>query len=102
MSSAFSSSVVVECERGLALVEMRFELRDDIELGLGLFVAAARGLGVLVLPLLDGVEIGQHQFGRDDFHVAHRIDRAGDVMDIVVLKTADRPGWTASTSRICA
>ena len=31
----------------------------------------------------------QDELGGDDLDVAHRIDRAGDVVDVVVLKTAD-------------
>ena len=37
---------------------------------------------------LHRVEIGEDQFGVDDLDVAHRIDRARDVMNVRVLETA--------------
>jgi hypothetical protein len=37
---------------------------------------------------LHRIEIAQDEFRVDDFDVADRIDRAGDMVDVVVLKTA--------------
>jgi hypothetical protein len=67
---------------------MRLELHHQVQLGLGQLVAAARALLVLLLALLHRAEIGQHQFRRDHLNVAHRINRPGNVMDVVVLETA--------------
>ena len=38
---------------------------------------------------MDGFEIGEDELSRDYLDVAHRVDRAGDVMNVVVLETAD-------------
>ena len=40
-------------------------------------------------PFLHGFQIGQHQFGVDDFDVAHGINVAGDMMNVRVLEAAD-------------
>ena len=41
------------------------------------------------MALLDGVEIGEQQFGVDDVDVVQRIDGAGDVDDLGVVEAAD-------------
>ncbi len=56
---------------------------------LACFVAAARGLHVFVLPLLHGGQVGEDQLGGDDLDVADRVDRARDVVDVVILEAAD-------------
>ena len=40
----------------------------------------------------EAVEIGQHQFGFDDFDVGNRIDAAFDMGDVVVLEAAQHMG----------
>ena len=67
---------------------MREEFLAQRDLRLGRLVAAARGFRLAVGALLHGGEIGEDQLGIDHLDVAHRIDRARDVMDIRVLKTA--------------
>ena len=52
-------------------------------------VAALHVLGDFFAPLFDRFDVGQHQFGVDDFDVAHRINAAGDVHDVGVFKAAD-------------
>ena len=89
LSSAFSSAVSSSVIAGLPESRCGSSLAMRSSLGLGLLVAAARGLGILVLALLDRVEVGQDEFGGDDLDVAHGIDRAGDVVDVVVLEAAD-------------
>ena len=41
-----------------------------------------------VAPFLQRSEIGQNQLGVDDFDVAHRIDRAADVVNVAALEAA--------------
>ena len=53
--------------------------------GLGLF------LGLLQRPV-DRLEVGQHELGVDDADVAQRVDRTGDMRDVVVFKTAHDMG----------
>ena len=79
----------VEHDGRLARVEMRLELRDQVESRPWPACRRRARPSVFVLPLLHRGEIGQDQFGGDDLDVAHRIDRAGDVMDVVVLEAAD-------------
>ncbi len=39
-------------------------------------------------PLSTALEVGQHQFGRDDFDVADRIKAAGDMDNVRIFETA--------------
>ena len=41
------------------------------------------------MALLDGVEIGEEEFGVDDVDVVQRIDGAGDVDDFGVVEATD-------------
>ena len=50
--------------------------------------AALHVPGDFFQPLLDGLQVGQHQFGRHDLDVAHRVNVAGDVDDVRVFKAA--------------
>ncbi len=77
-----------ECARGLAFVQVRqqaFQQRDQL-----LRILVAR-LGLLAVAL-DGAfhhgQVGQCQFGQDDFDVGNRIDLAGDVHHVGIVKTA--------------
>jgi hypothetical protein len=82
--------VIAEFQRGgrFAGVEMRDEFFAQGDFGLGRFVAGLGGLGLAILAFLHGGQIGEDQFGIDDLDVADGIDRAGDVMDIGILKAA--------------
>ena len=72
----------------LAGVQVRANLFQHVLLQQRVFVAAFHVLGDFLPPLLDGLEVGQHQFGVDDFDVAHRINAAGDVDDVRVFEAA--------------
>ncbi len=45
--------------------------------------------GDLLQALLDGLQVGQDQFGGDDLDVPHRVNVAGDVDDVRVFEAAD-------------
>ena len=53
-----------------------------------MFVAALHVLGDFFPPLFDRFKVGQHQFGVDDFDVAHRVHAARDMDDVRVLEAA--------------
>ena len=42
----------------------------------------------LLQPLLDGLQVGQHQFGGHDLDVPHRVNVPGDVDNVRVLEAA--------------
>jgi len=46
-------------------------------------------LTFLSFRFLHGSEIAEDEFRVDDFDVAHRVDRAGDVKDVTILETAN-------------
>jgi hypothetical protein len=81
----FSSGVSLT-DSQLALVQHGFEFLEHRFLGQRHLVAALGVLGHLVQSLLHGFEIGEDEFGVDDFDVAHRIDGAGHVMDVRVFE----------------
>ena len=76
-------------ERGLAGVETRFKFFEHGVLGeRRLCRRAWRPWRRFSRRFLHGFEIGEDEFGVDDFDVAHGIDAAGDVMDVRVLEAA--------------
>jgi len=54
-----------------------------------MFVRAFHVLGDFFPPLFDRFDVGQHQFGGDDFDVAHGVHAARDVHNVGVLEAAD-------------
>ena len=82
--------LVAQRERrgGFAGVEMRKQFFDDRHLGLRSLVAGAHAFLQPVAPFFQRGDVGEDEFGVDDFDVAHRIDRAADVMNVRVLETA--------------
>ena len=73
---------------GLAGVQVRLESFPAMRLQQGVFVAAFDIARDLLQPLLDGLQVGQHQFGGHDLDVPHRVNVAGDVDNVRVLEAA--------------
>ena len=73
---------------GLAGVQVRADLLQQVRLQQGVLVAAFDVARDLLQPLLDGLQVGQHQLGGDDLDVAHRVNVSGDVDDVRVLEAA--------------
>src|SRR5690606_17930010 len=73
---------------GLVFVEVGDEAFEQGELGLGVLVAGLGGLLGLGDAFFDGVEVGEDEFGADDLDVAHGINRAHGVDDVVVHEAA--------------
>ena len=73
---------------GLPGIQVRDEFFADRGLGLRRFVARAHRFHEPLGPFLHGAQIGQHQLGGDHLDVAHRIDRPGHVVHVVILETA--------------
>ncbi len=71
-----------------ACVQVRANFSQQMFLQQRVFVAALHVLGNFFPPFFDRFDVGQHQFGVDDFDVAHRINAAGDVHDVRVFKAA--------------
>jgi hypothetical protein len=74
--------------RRLARVEVILHALQQVAQAHGVLVAR---LGVLLgaaVGTLDGVEVGEREFGIDDVDVADRVDLAGDVHDVVVDEAA--------------
>ena len=71
----------------LAAAQMRFQAVGQIDLRLGLLVAALRGLLLLVAALLHALQIRQNQFRVDDLDVADGVHRIHHMLDVGVLKT---------------
>src|SRR5437867_466590 len=65
---------------------MRDELLGYRHFRFGLLITRTRRLLLAVRPLLDGSEIGQHELGIDHLDVADRVDRSGNVVDVVIFK----------------
>ncbi len=82
--------VVADFERHgrFAGVEVGEQPREQGVFGMRGFVPGAGGFGVALLTFLRAGEIGENQFRVDHLDVAHRVHRAADVMDVVVLETA--------------
>ena len=62
---------------------------EDLDAKLRLLVAGAGLPAGLVEGALDLLQVGEHQLGADRVDVAERVDRAGDMHDVVVLEAAD-------------
>ncbi|MFM8982064.1 MAG: hypothetical protein ACKOLA_03995, partial [Spartobacteria bacterium] len=61
-----------------------FRKRD---FGLGFFITAAGGFLVSLGAFFYRGQVGENEFGVDDFDVAHGIDRSRDMVDVAALKT---------------
>jgi hypothetical protein len=68
-------------QRGLQRLDQR-HLRG------GFLVAAARALHQALRPLLQAVEVGEHQLRLDRLGVADRVDAALDMGDVAILEAA--------------
>ena len=78
---------------GLSLIQGGRHLLERCHQALCLLVAArARDLGVLGELLIDRGEVRERELRVDRFDVRHRIDRAGDVYDVVVGEAAHDVG----------
>ncbi len=75
-------------ERRFAGVEGCFDFHQHGVFGSGALVAAFDLFGDALAPFFYGGEIGEHQLGVDHLDVAHRIDVAGDMMDVGVFEAA--------------
>ena len=73
----------------LARVQVGANFFQQVFLQLRMFVRAFHVLGDFFPPLFDRFDVGQHQFGGDDFDVAHGIHAARNVHDVGVLEAAD-------------
>jgi hypothetical protein len=73
----------------LAGVERRLDLGQHGVLRRRGLLALLDVLGDALALLLHRLEVGEHQLGVDHLDVAHRIDRAGDVVDVLVVEAAD-------------
>ena len=76
-------------KRRFAGVEGCFDFHQYGVFGSGALVAAFDLFRDALAPFFYGFEIGEHQLGVDDLDVAHRIDAAGDMMDVGVFEAAD-------------
>lgn len=80
--------LVLGLEQGAVVLEDRLRLLDGVDLGgpglvlAGLLLEARDGF-------LDGLEVGEDEFGLDDGHVADGVDASVDVDDVVVAEYAD-------------
>ncbi len=74
--------------RRFGVVEVLAHLLQQLHLRQRFLVARLGGFGHAIDGLLDGIEIGQREFGIDHFDIGERIDLARDVNHIVVFKTA--------------
>ena len=67
-----------------ALAQHRQRPLHQVDLGLGVLVAALGPLGRGQHPPLQPLHVGQHQLGVDDLGIAHRVDRAFDMGDLAL------------------
>ena len=74
--------------RGLALAQQFERLAEHARGDLRFLVALRALLEQGGDALLEAFEVGQQQFGLDHFGVGDRIDRVGDMLDVVILETA--------------
>ena len=65
---------------------MRFDFFQNIFLRERFLVATLGVFGDAVEPLLHRFQIGENQFRRDSFYVAHWLNTARDMMDVCVFK----------------
>jgi hypothetical protein len=73
----------------MTLVEGLAAPPEHLDPELRLLVARSGLSTGLVESALDLLQVREHEFGRDDVDVPNRIDRAGDVDDVVVLEATD-------------
>ncbi len=73
---------------GLGFVELGDALFQHGHEALRFLVARTRGLLVALQRLFGGLQIGQGQFGFDDFDVGDRVDLAGDVDHVGIFEAA--------------
>ena len=73
---------------GLPVFRCAPNLLQQMRLQQGVLVAAFDVARDLLQPLLDGLQVGQHQFGRHDLDVPHRVNVPGDVDNVRVLEAA--------------
>ncbi len=85
---ASSSSLRHRQPRGLALAQQVERLAEHGGGDLRLLVALLRLLGERGDALFQAVQIGEHQLGLDRLGIGDRIDLVVDVLDVVVLETA--------------
>ena len=78
----------VEPSHRLPFLHRGLDALDQVELGLRLLVTAARPLDQPLAPLFQRGEVGEQKLGVDQLGVAHRIDPALDMGDVVVLEAA--------------
>ena len=78
----------LEGDRRFSGIEMRQKFFDHRRLGLRVLEPARTSFWRRSWRFCKRGEIGEDQFGVDHFDVAHRIDRAADVMDVAILETA--------------
>ena len=71
-----------------SVVKMRLEFLQHLLFGRGDLISALRVLGPFFNSFLHGFQIGNDQFRGDDADIAHGIDGAGHVVNILVLETA--------------
>ena len=67
---------------------MRLDALQESDLGKVFFLAALTVFLRLVDAPVDGLEVGVHKLQIDGLHVAHGVDGAVHVNDVVVLKAA--------------
>ena len=67
---------------------MREQLLDHGRLGFRDLRSGSDFLLQAVTPFLQRSEVGQNQLRVNDFDVAHRIDRAADVVNVAILEAA--------------
>src|SRR5690554_4546791 len=84
--------VQAHAANGFAFVQHRQQLFKHLQLGLGFLVAALGDALYSLDRFLDGVEVGQCQFGVDHFDVRGRVYLVGDVNHVAVFKAAHHVG----------
>ena len=93
MRKALSSSdLALDEPRRLAFAQKGERALDEIERLLRLLVGAAYPLLERGDALLEGFEVGEHQFGLDRLDVGDRVDAALDMGDVTILETAHHMG----------
>ena len=78
----------VQAAHRLGLVELGDAFLQHGHQALRVLVAGTGGLGVAVQGFLGGLQVGQRQFGLDDFDVGDGVDLAGDVDHVGVFEAA--------------
>ena len=78
--------------RWLACLDCGFSEFQKADLVDRVFVAATDLAVQVYEPLFDAVQIGEHEFGLDDFGVFNRVNAPFDMGDVVVFKAAQHVG----------